>query len=392
MADSLTIVNAIRDVAGSDYQARIPQATRENIASVGNTILSYAPNTNLFLTQLINRIGRVVIDRMDSMDDIYAVFGDERLEWGDTIQKIFVDIPSAKAYDNQFTNPSTMLQVEKGLIHVEYTSVDRRLFYKTTISEAQLKEAFLTVAKLDDFISALVDAMGVALSYDKYVMLTNTLYEHCKYAFLVHEGELTGQVNHNVNALIVPESVAKYNKTEGKIEWNTVGAKVFLKLIRVASRGLKFPHALTYLKIDGSDAENEGQITRVRTPISRQVCALEVSTMAEIDIEALAVLFNIAKADIETRLLELEDGALGLVTGNASGDPEFYIGGFIADKDAVVRGTSFEEKDSFKNPEYLYVNLWQHYWGYMAISKFKDFVPICFSAYTPASEANASEE
>ena len=59
MADSLAILNAIRDVAGAEYQARIPQATRENIASVGNTILSYAPSANTFFTQLLNRIGKV---------------------------------------------------------------------------------------------------------------------------------------------------------------------------------------------------------------------------------------------------------------------------------------------------------------------------------------------
>ena len=54
---SLQILNAIRNVAGTEYQARIPEAVRTNISSVGNTILEYAPHTNLFLSQLINRIG-----------------------------------------------------------------------------------------------------------------------------------------------------------------------------------------------------------------------------------------------------------------------------------------------------------------------------------------------
>ena len=71
MSDSLEILNSIRSVAGSDYQARIPEAVRTNIASVGNTILSYQPATNQFFTQLINRIGKVIVTRMDSVDDIY---------------------------------------------------------------------------------------------------------------------------------------------------------------------------------------------------------------------------------------------------------------------------------------------------------------------------------
>lgn len=375
MADSLQILNAIRDVAGSEYQARIPQATRQNIDSIGNTILSYAPTANAFFTGLLNRIGRVVIERMEGVEDIYDVFENGKLEFGDTIQKIFVDIPKAKAFDGTAT--TSMLSQDKGAIHVEYTKVDRKIFYKTTISVAQIKEAFTTVAKLDEFVRALVEAMSTALSYDKYIMLTNTLYTHCSYVLNV----LADDASNNVRVLKVPSTVAVYNEATKEIEWEATGAKVFLKMLRVASRSLKFPHALTYGTVNGDDEQidNQGEISVVRTPVKNQVCALEVSTMANIDVDALAVLFNMDKAEPKTRMIELEDGALGKYTEVLGGANSYYIGGFICDKDAVERGTSFEDKDSFKNPEAEYVNMWNHYWGYMAVSKFKDFVPIVFT-------------
>ena len=380
MADSLQILNAIRDVAGSEYQARIPEATRSNIASVGNTILSYAPSANAFFTQLLNRIGKVVIERMEGVEDIYDVFENGKLEFGDTIQKIFVDIPKASAFDGTAT--TAMLSQEKGAIHVEYTKVDRKIFYKTTISVAQIKEAFTTVAKLDEFVRALIEAMSTALSYDKYIMLTNTLATHVAYVVNAEGCALAdSDDNKYFRKLVLPSSVAVYNSTSKEIEWDTTGAKVFLKLLRVASRSLKFPHELSYGDPDltGEELDNGGTISVVRTPINKQVCALEVSTMATIDVDALAVLFNIDKAEPKTRMIELEDGALGDIThdGTASQlDYSYHIAGFICDKDAVERGTSFEERDSFKNPEALYVNMWNHYWGYMAVSKFKDFVPI----------------
>lgn len=382
MASSLDILNAIRDVAGAEYQARIPEATRENIASVGNTVLSYQAHTNLFLTELINRIGRVVIDRMDSMEDIYSAFKDERLDFGDTIQKIFIDIPSANAFEGTNTlNPSSMLAIDKGVIHVEYTSVDRRLFYKRTISVAELKEAFTTVAKLDEFIMAIIETMSTALGLDKYVMVTNTLATHCKYIVRVIEGNATPKVR----ALVVPSSVATYNSESKQITWSVTGAKVFLKMLRVLSGSLKFYHELGYEAYDvENDAIPDGATLKTiqaqRTPVSQQVLGLELSSLAEIDVEALAVLFNLEKADIRTRIIELEDGALGDVTAELVEDEEYtyHIGGFLCHKDGVVRGTSFEEQDSFKNPEHQYVNMWQHYWGYMAVSKFKDFVPILF--------------
>jgi len=376
MADSIQILNAIRDVAGATYQDRIPQATRTNITNVGNTILNYAPHTNTFFTQLLNRIGKVVIDRMEGMEDIYAVFGEGRLDFGDTIQKIFVDIPKAKAFDGTAT--TSMLSQEKGTIHVEYTSVDRKLFYKTTISVAEIKEAFTSVAQLDQFVEALVESMATALGYDKYVMLTNTLYVHC---CLLRDIKAIGTSGYeNVRVLEVPSTVAQYNKTSKEIEWSSTGAKVFLKMLRVASRSLKFPHALTYAGVTTSGGSkvlaNKGNISVVRTPVNKQVVALEVSTFGNIDVDALAVVFNLDKAEMETRKIELEDGALGLYTDADS--VEGYIGGFICDKGAVERGTSFEDTDSFKNPESEAVNMWNHYWGYMAISKFKDFVPIVF--------------
>lgn len=388
MADSLQILNAIRDVAGAEYQARIPSAVRTNIANVGNTILSYAPSANAFFTGLLNRIGKVVIDRMEGMEDIYNVFENGRLDFGDTIQKIFVDIPTAKAFEGAETlTPASMLNVEKGVIHVEYTRVDRKLFYKTTISVAEIKEAFTSVEKLDEFVRALIEAMATALGYDKYVMLTNTLATHCGYvvnAEACAKAEGGSETHNKFRKIVVPSSVAVYNSTSKEIEWDTVGAKVFLKILRVASRSLQFPHALSYGDPDltNEDLDNSGTISVVRTPISRQVCALEVSTMATIDVDALAVLFNIDKAEPKTRMIELEDGALGNITHNGTSsylDYTYHIGGFICDKEAVIRGTSFEDKDSFKNPEHEYVNMWNHYWGYMAVSKFKDFVPILFT-------------
>lgn len=379
--DSVDIVNAIRSVASSEYQERIPEATRDNIASVGNTILSYAPHTNLFVSELMNRIGRVVIKKLDTMDDIYSLFGEERLEFGDTIQKIFADIPSAHAFEGTATtNPASMLAIEKGTIHVEYTSVDRRLYYKTTISVAELKEAFLSVQALDSLVMALIEGMARALAVDKYVMDTNTLGTHCKYIKSVKDQEATA----NVKVIEVPSTVAKYNKTTGQIEWDSVGAKAFLKILRKATGGLQFYHKLDYAPYDVEDEEADVSkiktISAMRTPKNKQVLALEVDTLAEIDVDALAVLFNLEKANLQTQVLEIENGAFGLAGTSTA---ERYIGGFICSKDAVERGTSFEDSDSFKNPEHEYVNFWNHYWGYRAVSKFADFVPIVFTTYTP---------
>ena len=237
--DSLAILNGIRNDIGGAYAERIPEATIDNISTVGNTILTYKERTNDFLSALLNRISVTVVKHADDVDDIYSAFGAEReLKFGDTIQKIFIDIPSAHQFVGAETEtPENMLKTEKGEIYVEYTSVDRKIFYKTTISVPQLKEAFLSVDKLDAFISGLISGMARALSYDKYLMDTELLKVHCNYVKLLAEED-----DAKVNCIVVPEDVVKYNKTSGKLEWGVTGAKAFLKILKKVTSSIKFPH------------------------------------------------------------------------------------------------------------------------------------------------------
>lgn len=372
MTTALDILNKIRAEAGVEYANNIPEATRENIAQVGNTLVgnnANNPHFNAFFSNLINRIGRTLVSKMPRMDDIYAMFGIQQLELGDTIQKIYIELPNAKAYDGTAT--TSMLAQERGTIHVEYTRVDRKIFYKKTLTIAEIREAFVSPRALQDFITALIESMRDALVYDTYIMLSETFREHC-----VYELEANGSGKNGV-MLKVPEEIAVYNPTTKVVEWTTTGAKQFLKLVRRATRSLKFPHEISYFGKDAQgDYELAGTISKQRTPVPSQVMALEVDTLAEIDVDALAVLFHLEPAQLETKVIELENGILGEVE---VGDTNYYLGGFITDKEAVERYTTLEDTDSFKNPESKAVNYWLHWWGLIAISKFKDFVPIVFS-------------
>lgn len=379
--NSLQILNSIRADMDNEYQSRIPEAVRENIQSVGNTLVGNNANNpyfNKFFTNLINRIGLCIVEKMDSMEDIFGVLGREvNLNGGDTVQKIFIDIPTAHAFDGTAT--TSMLSQERGTVHVEYTRIDRKLFYKQTLNVDEIKEAFVSVSALDDLIRGIIGAMTTALGYDKYVMTLEVLKRQSEYVKdIVAVGTDT-----KAYELVVDESVAYYDKTNNKVVWGTTGAKDLLKALRVATRSLKFPHALDYYEYSYNTStdkwalgsEKTGTITKVKTPLDKQILGLEVSTLAEVDVDALAVLFNIDKAEVKTQTIELEDGSLGLTE-----DGSHYIAGFVCDKTAVEKITSLQESDSFKNPESRAVNYWLHFWGAIAVSKFKDFMPIVLTA------------
>ena len=384
---SLDILNSIRKDMDAEYQARIPEAVRENIQSIGNTLVGNNANNpyfNKFFTNLINRIGKVIVEKMGSMEDIFSALGREiDLNMGDAVQKIFIDIPTAHAFDGTAT--TSMLAQERGVVHVEYTRIDRKLFYKQTLNVDEIREAFVSISALDDLVRGIIEAMTTALGYDKYIMTLEVLKRHCEYVKAIVESAGTTKAYE----LVVPASVAYYDKVAKKIVWGVTGAKDFLKGLRVATRSLKFPHALDYYEYSFDSEDDEewelgskvGTITKVRTPLEKQVLALEVSTLAEIDVDALAVLFNLEKAEVKNQTIELEDGSLGLTA-----DESHYIAGFVSAKDALEKITSLEESDSFKNPESRAVNYWLHFWGAMAVSKFKDFMPIVLGTTAPVSE------
>ena len=60
-ANSVQILNCIRDSASATYQERIPVATQNNIREIGNAMMQFQSTQNEFLNALVNRIARVII-------------------------------------------------------------------------------------------------------------------------------------------------------------------------------------------------------------------------------------------------------------------------------------------------------------------------------------------
>ena len=99
---SIDVLNAIRNSATVNYQNYVPIATADpdNIREIGAIIMDMPQLQNEFLSALVNRIGRVILtSKMYS--NPWEMFKKGMLEYGETIEEIFVNIAKPFQYDPQ---------------------------------------------------------------------------------------------------------------------------------------------------------------------------------------------------------------------------------------------------------------------------------------------------
>ena len=172
-ANSVAILNAIRDNASAEYYQAVPQAqaTTESIRAVGEQILAYQPRMNEFVSALVNRIARVVVtSKLYSNPLAFAKKG--LLEYGETIEEIFVDIAKANSYDWNSTNETEQaFKREHPDIKAAFHALNMQTYYKATVSQQNLGQAFLSLNGVTDLIVRIVNSLYSGAAYDEYIMM-----------------------------------------------------------------------------------------------------------------------------------------------------------------------------------------------------------------------------
>lgn len=179
-ASSIDILNSIRSSATPYYQAMIPKAAANtsSIRTIGNVMMNYEPLQNEFLSALYNRIGRVIITSKMYYNP-WAPFKKGLMELGETVEEVFVNIAKAHTFNPEVAETNFMKR-EIPDVRAAFHTMNYQKFYKATISNDQLRQAFLSWQGITDLIAKIVDAMYTAHNYDefqvtKYMLARNIL-------------------------------------------------------------------------------------------------------------------------------------------------------------------------------------------------------------------------
>lgn len=175
---SVDILNVIRNNATVNYQNYVPVATpdADSIREIGAIIMDSANLQNEFLNALVNRIGRVLISSK-MYDNPWAMFKKGMLEFGETIEEIFVNIAKPFQFDPAVAE-SEVFKREIPDVRAAFHIMNYQKFYKTTISNDQLRQAFLSWEGITDLIAKIVNAMYTGANYDEFQTMKYMLAKH----------------------------------------------------------------------------------------------------------------------------------------------------------------------------------------------------------------------
>ena len=136
---SVDILNAIRNNASVNYQNYVPVATSdaESIKKIGTIIMDFPALQNEFLSALVNRIGRVILTSK-LYENPWAMFKKGMLDFGETVEEIFVDLAKPFQYDPAVAE-NEVFKREIPNVRSAFHVMNYQKFYKATVQQEQLR-------------------------------------------------------------------------------------------------------------------------------------------------------------------------------------------------------------------------------------------------------------
>lgn len=321
-ADGVQILNTIRANASLAYQDRVPKVTRENFADVGKIIIEYDAFANEFLTNLVNRIGLVMISSR-LYENPLRMLKKGMLNYGESIEDIFVNLMRAHDYDPELAEKFVEKR-ELPDVDAVFYRVNRKEFYKVTVEQDELKLALLTPEGVTDLVGRIVQQLSTSNNFDEYVLTKRMI------------------VNALANNSVTPIQVPVLSATT---------AVDYLRAIKLASDNFTFM----------SDKYNAFGVANFSDK-SSQILIMDTTASAFFDVDVLANAFNMDKVQFLGRQIIIDDFGISGVHAMLVDEGWFQI------YDKLLQMKQRE------NEEGLYWNHWLHVWQLFAMSPYSNAV------------------
>lgn len=326
--DAIELLNTIRDNASQAYQDRVPEATRNNIESVGEAItdLNNAVVYNEFINTLANMIYAPMLIKK-SWSNPLGKFKKGKKTFGDTVEEIYNNFIKAKTYDQSGAGLLTReLPDTKTIFH----RMNRQDTYQLTDSPEALAKAFKSYEGVSEYIQNLFTTIRNSAEFDEYILMRQLLAQA-----------------YEANAVkVIP--VADPTASEAN-------AKAFIKTIKTISGLMEYPSSDYNGYLTAQSTDNKAIITFSKK--DEQILLLDVPTDTACNVDVLAYAFGRDLLTFNTEVKQIIDA--------------FPIDGMVG---ALVDKNFFQVYDDlftfreFENGLGLYRNHYLHVWQTLGFS------------------------
>lgn len=346
-ASTIDILNVIRANASLEYQNQVPVVnTEHDIPAVGDVIYGTPAFANQFINALVNRIAFVRVQSA-TFNNPYVALKKGLIEYGETIETIFVNIANAFEYSAEKAEAREFKRYIPDVKSAFHT-MNWRVIYPVTIEDEDLRLAFLSIDGVQDLIARIVDSVYTAAEYDDFLLT--------KYLLI--------------------KSI-----TSGKIAPVAIDTSD-MDSVATAFRGNS--NNLTFMNNTFNSAG-----VKTTTPKDRQYIFMDSFFNAQFDVEVLSRAFNMDKADFMGRLFLIDNFAtfdndrFEIIRANSDGLEEVTTAelALMANVKAVIVDSEwfqiYDNKNQFTEKYVasgLYWNYFYHIWRTISYSPFANAI------------------
>ena len=384
MKTNSEILNTIRANASMEYQSRVPEALGIG-GNVSQVFTQYPSMKNEFLTALTNKVARTLFYSKVFENPLKALHKG-MLPYGYSLEQIFVEMAEGKGFwehwDASGDGVKDLVGMKKPSIKLLYIERNFAMKYKATISDQQLRTAFQSQDGLGRLVEQVVSSIYSKAYFDEFNMMKQILSAHAKAMFLKYDSSTGKEVETALTNTALPTGKAESVYVIGEYSTQEAKGKAISKAIRTLAGKMAFP-TTQYNSAGVNQWSERQQLIYITTP----------EEQAELDVEVLANAFNMDKADVNVRVIVVDElptlfnvdskttakrSTYGQMSNPALSDTRdnrtCKCRGILLDADFLQVYDTLVESRTFDNGEGLYTNFFFHKQGIMSTCYFGQIV------------------
>lgn len=313
----------------------LPEDILTKLATAQGT--EYQAASNQFIEAIVNKIVYQKVHSM-SFTNPFRKYEGYAVKFGDTIENIFVDVPTGYTFDKDATDPFTKYVNN---VKALYATINFEMQYPTTIQDTLLRRAVLTENGLMNLVNEIISRMGQRKDIDEYQATVYMLNNEDIYADGFEEVD-------------VSEAATPLDR-----------AKIVTKQIIKTVTDFALP----------SKENNKLGVLNV-TPKEDCVLIIKQELLNDIDLDYLTGVFNLSKVDLVKNIIPVRSFQV-IKPGDETADPEVEPSAVGEDLAFVIvdsRGfdihSALEDSGMIYNPKGKYTNHFTNDWKIISYKYF----------------------